>query len=136
MKTKVLRNRIVHGYGSVNKDLLWDISHNSKNYLGMYLSKSSFYSIKIAFAKEHSIDFVAVYGSFPNDNSKAPNDIDLIIDTQHDIYPNTLEEFEERLRNLIDVKMDLITSKLMISSLLFRYIWRLKQYQTPLGHLV
>ncbi|MBS4001036.1 MAG: DUF86 domain-containing protein [Desulfobulbaceae bacterium] len=29
LKIKGLRNRIVHGYGSIDKAFLWDISHNS-----------------------------------------------------------------------------------------------------------
>lgn len=29
VKIKGLRNRIVHGYGSIDKELLWDISHQS-----------------------------------------------------------------------------------------------------------
>ncbi len=28
-KIKSLRNRIVHGYGSIDKDLLWEISHQN-----------------------------------------------------------------------------------------------------------
>ena len=28
VKIKVLRNRIVHGYGTIDKELLWDISHS------------------------------------------------------------------------------------------------------------
>ncbi len=32
LKIKSLRNRIVHGYGSIDKELLWEISHqNIKN---------------------------------------------------------------------------------------------------------
>ena len=28
IKIKALRNRIVHGYGTIDKDLLWEISHS------------------------------------------------------------------------------------------------------------
>jgi uncharacterized protein with HEPN domain len=29
IKIKSLRNRIIHGYGSIDKDLLWQISHSN-----------------------------------------------------------------------------------------------------------
>lgn len=29
VKIKSLRNRLVHGYGTIDKELLWEISHNN-----------------------------------------------------------------------------------------------------------
>ena len=39
IKIKSLRNRIVHGYGSIDKDLLWEISHSNIKSLREELEK-------------------------------------------------------------------------------------------------
>ena len=99
----------------------------------MNLSKSSAYKLISKYASENSLAFAAVYGSFHKGTQHQESDIDLIIDSYKKIDSDTLKKYEEDLSSLLNQKVELITPRLMISSLICGYVWRLKEYETIFG---
>lgn len=100
----------------------------------MKSNKSLDYNIIRDFAKRNDIDFVAIYGSYYNGNPSSKSDIDLIIDSKENLNNDILNQFSKELKSLLKIKVDLITPKLMISSLICGYVWRLKEYDVIYGN--
>jgi|DewCreStandDraft_4_1066084.scaffolds.fasta_scaffold00209_36 predicted nucleotidyltransferase len=99
----------------------------------MKSKKSLDYNIIREFAKRNNIDFVAIYGSYFKGNPSNTSDIDLIIDSKNTLNNDTLKKFSKELRSLLKIKVDLITPRMMISSLICGYVWRLKEYEVIYG---
>ena len=86
------------------------------------------------FAIDNNIDFLAVYGSFFKGNQTEKSDIDLIIDANRKITNEDLDSLQKKLEIKLNRKIDLITPRLMISSLICGYVWRLKEYEIIYGN--
>jgi predicted nucleotidyltransferase len=91
------------------------------------------YNLLKRFAEENDIDFLAVYGSFYTGNHNDKSDLDLIVDFNRTITSDYMLELANRISTLVNRKVDLITPKQMISSLLVGYVWRLNEYKTIYG---
>jgi len=102
----------------------------------MKLSKLLDYNIIREFAKENEIDFVALYGSYYNGKPTNKSDIDLIIDSKNTLKNDMLLSMAKKLKKLLKKNVDLITPKLMISTLLCGHVWRLKEYDVIYGQPV
>jgi predicted nucleotidyltransferase len=102
----------------------------------MNSSRSLDYNLLRQFAKDNGIDFLAIYGSFFNGEATENSDIDLIIDSKKKIEYKDIENFHEQIEKLMNRKVDIITPKLMISSLTCGYVWRLKEYEIIYGEPV
>ncbi len=99
----------------------------------MKLNKSLDYNIIKQFALENDIEFVAIYGSYHNGNPNSKSDIDLIIDSKKSLNNDLLLKFSKELTALLKKKVDLIVPRMMISSLICGYVWRLKLYEVIFG---
>ena len=130
---KALKNRIVHGYGSIDKDMLWEISHIDIKELRNELERRLEFDILRRFAIDEHIDFLAVYGSFHYGNQSDRSDIDIIVDSYNDITYDTMDKWSVQLSLELNRKADLITVRNLISSPLCGYVWRLKEYTTVYG---
>ena len=97
------------------------------------MKKSLDYNLFRKFASDNGIDFVAVYGSYFNGNFNEKSDIDLIIDSKNDLNSDILKQYSQKLKKLINMNVDLISPKLMISSLICGHVWRLKEYELIYG---
>ena len=102
----------------------------------MKLYKSLDYNLIREFAKENEIDFVALYGSYYKGNQNEKSDIDLIIDSKKTLNNDILKKFTRELKSLLKINVDLITPRMMISSLICGYVWRLNQYDIIYGETI
>ncbi len=94
----------------------------------MNLNRSEIFEILEKFAISKGLDFVAVYGSFHYSKQTPNSDIDILIDSSQTITYDELDEWAAELEKSTGRKIDLITARLMISSLLCGHVWRLKDY--------
>jgi predicted nucleotidyltransferase len=92
------------------------------------------YEVLKKFADEKNLDFLALYGSFHKGLQNSESDIDLLVDSKSEITSENLEEWSNELEKIIKRKIDLITARMMISSNLCGYVWRLKDYTTIMGN--
>lgn len=74
------------------------------------------------------IDFVAIYGSYYKGNPSDTSGVDLIIDSKHTLNVDILKKFAKELKSLLKIKVDSITPRMMLSSLICSYVWRLTEY--------
>ena len=102
----------------------------------MKLNKSLDYNILRQFAIDNNIDFLAIYGSYYENTQNSNSDLDIIIDTKHNIDSGTITEYSKKLKRILKIDIDIITPRLMISSLICGYVWRLKQYEIIYGNPV
>lgn len=102
----------------------------------MKSNKSLDYNIIREFANRNNIDFVAIYGSYLQGLQNEKSDIDLIIDSKQSLNNDILKKFSKELKSLLKIKVDLITPRMMISSLICGYVWRLNQYDIIYGEPV
>lgn len=99
----------------------------------MKSNKSLDYNIIREFANRNNVDFVAIYGSYFKGEQSETSDVDLIIDSKHNLNNDILKKFSKELKSLLKIKVDLITPRMMISSLICGYVWRLKEYNVIYG---
>ena len=102
----------------------------------MKLNKLLDYNIIREFAIQNDLDFVAVFGSYYNGKPTDSSDVDLIIDSKNQINSEMILSMSRKLNKLLKKKVDLITPKLIISSLVCGYVWRLKQYHVIYGEQI
>jgi predicted nucleotidyltransferase len=94
----------------------------------MSLNRTEIFELLKQFAIAKQLDFVAVYGSFHYGKQTENSDIDILIDSSRTISYDELDEWVCELEHSTGRIIDLITARLMISSLLCGHVWRLKDY--------
>jgi predicted nucleotidyltransferase len=91
------------------------------------------YSILKKFALDKNLEFLALYGSFHKGLQNQESDIDLLIDAKSELSSEILETWSNELEKLTKRKVDIITAKMLISSNICGYVWRLKDYTIITG---
>jgi len=91
------------------------------------------YDILVKFAKKNNLNFIAIYGSYYTNKNTENSDLDLIVESPNHLTIDKLIDLEDELNNILNISIDMITPRLMISSLLCGYVWRLNLYKVVYG---